>query len=76
MKTLCDVYNLRAEVITAEKLAIDDFNEIPAPYCATAAMWRHGIDITTKLKNLSTTNTARHCLCTALTYPGPATWPI
>ncbi len=50
MKKLCDVYNIRGEIITAEKLTVDDLNEIPAPYCSTAAMWRQGVDITTKLK--------------------------
>lgn len=50
MKKLCDVYNIRADIITAEKVPYDHLNEIPAPFCGTASMWRGGVDLTAKLK--------------------------
>ncbi len=56
MDRLNNVYELRACVITEEKIQVESYNELPSPFAATAFAWREGMD----MRKLSRATYYRH----------------
>lgn len=48
MGNLIELYRHRSQLVLTDKVPFDDFNEIPAPYRATAKDWRDGADLATE----------------------------
>lgn len=51
MGMLIDLYRKRSQLVLTDKLAFDEFNDIPKPYRATAKDWRDGVDLRSELKD-------------------------